>query len=81
MLERTGVVDSMRRARSLSKGQFRRLFGVYLLTVLVATLVGYVVGLPLGIVGVVGAVATPFTSAVCSGSTWWTRAPTDCRLR
>lgn len=61
MLERTGIVASMLRARSLSRGQFWRLFGVYLLTVLAATLAGYVVGLPAGVVGVAGAALFPGT--------------------
>jgi hypothetical protein len=66
MLEGTGIVASMRRARSLSQGQFWRLFGVYLLTVLVATFVGYVVGLPLGVVGLVGAWLLPGTGGALS---------------
>jgi hypothetical protein len=61
MLEGTGVLASIRRARSLSQGQFWRLFGVYLLTVLVATFVGYVVAVPLGVLGIVGTALLPGT--------------------
>ncbi len=49
VLERTGVFASMRRAGQLSKDQWWRLFGVLLLTTLVAALVGEVFAIPLGL--------------------------------
>jgi hypothetical protein len=52
VLERTGVFDSMRRATSLSRHQFWRLFGITLLTQHVVGLAGEVIALPLGLVGV-----------------------------
>jgi hypothetical protein len=89
VLERIGIVASMRRAAQLSRGQFWRLLGVQLLTVLVVGLVAQVIAVPLTLLGlagplllpgttgalvlvfagylsqvVVGAVTTPFTSAV-----------------
>lgn len=89
VLERTGVVASLRRAARLSQGQFWRIFGILLLTTLVAGIVGQVISVPLTLVGtfgplvfpgtggalllvlssylsqiIVGALTTPFTSAV-----------------
>jgi hypothetical protein len=89
VLERTGVLASVRRAGRLSHRQFWRLLGVMLLTTLVVGVVSQVVAVPLGLLGlagplllpgtggalvlvfssylsqvVVGAVTTPFTSAV-----------------
>ena len=46
VLERTGVFASLRRAGRLSRGQFWRLFGILLLTGLVAGIVGQVVAVP-----------------------------------
>jgi hypothetical protein len=51
VLERTGVFASMRRAASLSRRQFWRLFGIVLLTSLVVGLASEVVAIPLGIIG------------------------------
>lgn len=89
VLERVGVLASLRRAGQLSHRQFWRLLGITLLTTLVVGLVSQVVAVPLGLLGaagplllpgtggalvlvfasylsqvVVGAVTTPFTSAV-----------------
>ncbi len=89
VLERIGVLASLRRATQLSRGQFWRLLGVQLLTVLVVGVVSQVLAVPLTLLGlagpfllpgtagalvlvfagylsqvVVGAVTTPFTSAV-----------------
>lgn len=89
VLERTGVLGSLRRAGGLSRGQFWRLLGIMVLTALVVGLVSEVVSVPLSLLGVggaavlsgtgsalavvyagylsqvvVGAVTTPFTSAV-----------------
>jgi hypothetical protein len=73
VLERLGVVASLRRAHTLSRGQFWRLFGTWLLTALVSAVVGQVIAIPLGIVsvlatlqlsGTVGALVTDFASYV-----------------
>lgn len=90
MLERCGVFSAMGRSWQLSRNQFWRLFGIYLLTSLVVGLVAGILGLPfsaLSVLGplltddpvvaslllvfsnylsqiIVGAVTTPFTSAV-----------------
>jgi hypothetical protein len=89
VLERIGVFAALRRAGGLSRGQFWRLLGVQLLTLLVVGVVSQVLAVPLTLLGlagplllpgttgglvlvlagylaqvVVGAVTTPFTSAV-----------------
>ena len=61
VLERAGVVASLRRAGRLSQGQFWRLLGIMLLTGLVAGIVGQVVAVPLGLVGALGPLAFPGT--------------------
>jgi hypothetical protein len=61
VLERTGVVASLRRAGRLSQGQFWRLLGILLLTGLVAGVVGQVVAVPLALVGALGPLAFPGT--------------------
>jgi hypothetical protein len=62
VLEKTGVFASLRRAGRLSRGQWWRIFGVLLLTGLVAGVVGQVVAVPLGIVGAVGPTLFPGTA-------------------
>jgi hypothetical protein len=54
VLERSGVVASLRRGGALSRGQFWRLLGLYLLTTLVVGLAGQVVALPLGVLTAIG---------------------------
>jgi hypothetical protein len=61
VLERTGVVASIRRAGRLSHGQFWRLFGIQLLTALVVGLVSEVITVPLSLLGVGGAALVPGT--------------------
>jgi hypothetical protein len=61
VLERTGVFASLRRATSLSRRQFWRLFGIWLLTALVVGLASEVVAIPLGILGVAGGAVFPGT--------------------
>jgi hypothetical protein len=56
VLERVGVFASIRRATSLSRQQFWRLFGISLLTNLVVGLASQVIAIPLGIVGAVSGV-------------------------
>ncbi len=56
VLERIGVFASMRRATSLSRQQFWRLFGIALLTNLVVGLASQVIAIPLSIVGAVSGV-------------------------
>ena len=62
VLERTGVLASMRRAGRLSRDQFWRLLGVWLLTSLVVGIVGQVVSVPLGVVGAIGPLLWPGTA-------------------
>jgi hypothetical protein len=73
VLERLGLAASLRRAHGLSRGQFWRLFGTWLLAGLVAAVVGQVVAVPLGVVsvfaalqlsGAAGALVTVFASYV-----------------
>jgi hypothetical protein len=61
VLERTGVVASIRRAGRLSHGQFWRLFGIQLLTALVVGLVSEVITVPLSLLGIGGAALVPGT--------------------
>jgi hypothetical protein len=61
VLERIGVVASLRRAAVLSRGQFWRLFGVLLLTTLVTGLVSEVLSVPLNLVGGIGTAVAPGT--------------------
>jgi hypothetical protein len=61
VLERTGVFASLRRATSLSRHQFWRLFGIWLLTALVVGLASEVIAIPLGLIGVSGAMVFPGT--------------------
>ena len=61
VLERLGVVASMRRAGALSRAQFWRLLGIAVLTSLVVGVVSQVVAIPLAIVGVVGGALFPGT--------------------
>jgi hypothetical protein len=59
VIERNGVLASMRRAGQLSRGQFWRLLGISLLAGLAAGLVGQLVQVPFAIVGVVLAFLLP----------------------
>ena len=54
VLERSGIVASVRRGRVLSRDQWWRLFGIYLLTSIVAGIAGNVVALPLGVLQAIG---------------------------
>ena len=54
VLERTGVFASIKRAGQLSRHQFWRLLGLSLLAGLVAAIAGWVVAIPLAIVGALG---------------------------
>ena len=51
VLEGHGVFASFGRAAQLSRGQFWRLFGIYLLTNLITSLVGQVIAIPFAILG------------------------------
>ncbi len=53
VLEGRGVFASLSRARQLSRRDFWRLFGIYLLANITTTLVGQVIGFPFGILMVV----------------------------
>jgi hypothetical protein len=54
VLERSGVVASLRRGAVLSRGQFWRILGIYLLTTLVVGIAGEVVAVPLGLLRAIG---------------------------
>jgi hypothetical protein len=51
VLEGHGVFASLRRAGELSRGQFWRLFGIYLLANLTTSFVGQVIAIPFSIIG------------------------------
>jgi hypothetical protein len=59
VLERTGVLASMRRAHRLSRGQFWRLLGILLLTSLLVGVVSQVIAVPLALVGLAGPLLVP----------------------
>ena len=59
VLEGTGVRASFRRAAELSKGQFWRIFGIYLLASLAASLVSQVVAIPFAVLGAVSIFVLP----------------------
>ena len=61
VLERMGVLASLRRAGQLSRGQFWRILGILLLTGLVAAVVGQVVSVPLTLLGAAGPLFFPGT--------------------
>ena len=52
VLEGHGVFASLGRAAQLSRGQFWRLFGIYLLANLITSFVGQVIAIPFAIIGV-----------------------------
>ena len=64
VLERSGVRAAMRRAGTLSRRQFWRLFGVQLLTALVVGIAGQVLSLPLVFLGGIGGVLVPGTAGI-----------------
>ena len=57
MLEPVGILGALRRGFALTRKQFWRTFGIGLLTLLVGGVAGYVLTVPFGIVGQVGALA------------------------
>lgn len=59
VLEGIGVRASLRRAGELSRGQFWRIFGIYLLASLAASLVSQVVAIPFAVLGAVSIFALP----------------------
>ncbi len=59
VLEGTGVRGSFRRAAELSRGQFWRIFGIYLLASLAASLVSQVVAIPFAVLGAVSIFVLP----------------------
>lgn len=59
VLEERGVLASLARAGQLSRGNFWRLLGIYLLATLVTALVGQVIAMPFAVLGVVGLVVLP----------------------
>ncbi|WP_148572820.1 DUF7544 domain-containing protein [Nocardioides caldifontis] len=59
VLERLGVVASMRRSYRLTAHQFWRTFGIYLLTTLVVGVAGSMLAMPFSILAVVGGLFVP----------------------
>jgi hypothetical protein len=57
MLERIGVFGAVARGFALTRRQFWRTFGIGLLTVLVVTIAGGMLGLPIGIIGQIATLA------------------------
>ena len=57
VIERLGVVASMRRTWALSSRQFWRIFGIYLLTTLMVGIAGGMLTIPFTIVGIAAGVA------------------------
>ena len=62
MLERRGVLSALGRAWNLSRGQYWRLFGIWLLTGLVVGVASQVIAIPFGIIGMVAVFAAPDSS-------------------
>ena len=52
VLERAGVMQSLRRSSVLVKGSWWRMFGILFLTAIIAGIVGAIIGFPLGIIAV-----------------------------
>ncbi len=63
VLEKCGVVVSLRRSSVLARGSWWRLFGILLLTGVIAATLGAVVGFPLGIAGAVAGNSAGFLVA------------------
>ena len=59
VLEGVGVLASLRRGGELSRGQFWRLFGIYLLASVAAGFVSQVIAIPLAVIGVVLSFVVP----------------------
>lgn len=64
VVEGTGVLASFRRAAVLSRGQFWRILGIFLLANLAASVVGQVIAVPFAILGVVGLFLLPSSWAL-----------------
>lgn len=62
MLERRGVRSALGRAWNLSRGQYWRIFGIWLLTGLVVGVASQVIAIPFGIIGMVAVFAAPDSS-------------------
>ncbi len=59
VLEQRGVFASLARAGQLSRRDFWRLLGIYLLANLATTLIGQVIAIPFAILGILGLLALP----------------------
>ena len=66
VVERRGVRGSITRAGHLSRGQFWRLFGIYLLANVIVGFIGQVIAIPFAILGVVSAFLVPPEWALAS---------------
>jgi hypothetical protein len=64
MLEPIGIFGALARGFALTRKQFRRTFGIALLTMLVVGVAANFLGLPIGIIGQVAAVAVQARFAV-----------------
>ena len=64
VVEGTGVLDSFRRAAVLSRGQFWRILGIFVLANLAASVVGQVIAVPFAILGVIGLFLLPSSWAL-----------------
>jgi hypothetical protein len=64
VLEGVGVLASLRRGRELSRGEFWRLLGIYLLASIAAGFVSQVIAIPLAVIGVVLSLVVPSGWAV-----------------
>jgi hypothetical protein len=70
MLEPIGVFDAFGRTWQLTRGQFWRIFGIALLTVLITGTAGQILGFPFGIAaGVGGAIAPDYYFLIYSIAT------------
>ena len=64
MLEDVGIAGAIGRGFRLTHRQFWRTFGIALLTLLLASMAGYMLAVPLGIAGQLAAVAAPQYAAL-----------------
>lgn len=64
MLEQRGVFGSLARSWQLTRGQFWRTFGIGILTVLIGSVAGQIITVPLAVVGAIAGVAAPEYAAL-----------------
>ena len=80
ILERRGVAGSLRRAGALTRRQFWRVFGIVLLTQLVAGFASSLLSMPFSLVGIFGFLVVSDGVdrrwSTCSAPTWGCSSPT-----